>query len=143
MELNLKDKVALITGGTSGIGEASVTRFVEEGALVVIAGRSEERGQALAKELGSNALFQRAVVMHESEIARVVDFTVERFGKLDCLFNNAGASTPGELDTVTEEQFSSGMRLLVGSVMLGIKHAARHMKSTGGSAPPRRKRPLF
>lgn len=129
----LQGKVALITGGTSGIGEASVTRFIEEGARVVIAGRSEERGQALAKQLGSGALFQRADVTHESEIARVIDFAVERFGKIDCLFNNAGASTPGELDTITEEQFASGMRLLVGSVMFGIKHAARHMKASGGS----------
>ena len=70
--------------------------------------------------------------MHEAEIAAVIDAAVGRFGTLDCLFNNAGASTPGELDTITEEQFDYGMKLLVGSVMFGIKHAARVM-SGGGS----------
>jgi NAD(P)-dependent dehydrogenase (short-subunit alcohol dehydrogenase family) len=92
----LDGKVAVITGATSGIGEATARRFVAEGARVVI------------------------------------EQAVGRFGKLDCLFNNAGASTPGELDSITEEQFDYGMKLLVGSVMFGIKHAARVM-SAGGS----------
>jgi NAD(P)-dependent dehydrogenase (short-subunit alcohol dehydrogenase family) len=127
----LDGKVAVITGATSGIGAATARRFVAEGARVVIAGRSEERGNALAGELGQ-AVFHRADVMHEAEIAAVIDATVSRFGKLDCLFNNAGASTPGELDTITEEQFDYGMKLLVGSVMFGIKHAARVM-TAGGS----------
>jgi NAD(P)-dependent dehydrogenase (short-subunit alcohol dehydrogenase family) len=128
----LDGKVAVITGATSGIGAATAQRFVAEGACVVIAGRSEERGRHLAGELGPRAIFHRADVMHEAEIAAVIDAAVSRFGKLDCLFNNAGASTPGELDSITEEQFDYGMRLLVGSVMFGIKHAARVM-SAGGS----------
>jgi NAD(P)-dependent dehydrogenase (short-subunit alcohol dehydrogenase family) len=129
----LDSKVAVITGGTSGIGEATARRFVAEGARVVIAGRSEQRGKALADELGEQAVFFRADVMHEAEIAAVVDAAVARFGHLDCLFNNAGAATPGELDTLTEEQFDYGMKLLVGSVMFGIKHAARAMQAHGGS----------
>jgi NAD(P)-dependent dehydrogenase (short-subunit alcohol dehydrogenase family) len=129
----LQGKIAVITGATSGIGEATARQFVAAGASVVIAGRSEERGRALAAELGERALFKRADVMHEQEIAQVIDAAVERFGRLDCLFNNAGASTPGELETITEEQFAFGMKLLVGSVMFGIKHAARVMKSHGGS----------
>jgi NAD(P)-dependent dehydrogenase (short-subunit alcohol dehydrogenase family) len=128
----LDGKVAVITGATSGIGEATARRFVMEGARVVIAGRSEERGNALAGELGKHAVFHRADVMHEVEIAAVIAAAVNRFGKLDCLFNNAGAATPGEIDTITEEQFDYGMKLLVGSVMFGIKHAARAM-SAGGS----------
>ena len=128
----LHGKVAVITGATSGIGAATARRFLAEGASVVIAGRSEERGQHLAGELGERAMFHRADVMHEAEIAAVIDAAVSRFGKLDCLFNNAGASTPGELDSITEEQFDYGMKLLVGSVMFGIKHAARVM-SAGGS----------
>jgi NAD(P)-dependent dehydrogenase (short-subunit alcohol dehydrogenase family) len=128
----LDGKVAVITGATSGIGEATARRFMAEGARVVIAGRSEERGQHLAGELGEGAIFHRADVMHEAEIAAVIDAAVSRFGKLDCLFNNAGASTPGELDSITEEQFDYGMKLLVGSVMFGIKHAARVM-GAGGS----------
>jgi NAD(P)-dependent dehydrogenase (short-subunit alcohol dehydrogenase family) len=129
----LDGKVAVITGATSGIGEATARKFVAEGARVVIAGRSEERGNALAAELGPQAYFQRADVMHEAQIAALIDAAVNQFGRLDCLFNNAGASTPGEIDTLTEEQFDYGMKLLVGSVMFGIKHAARVMTSRGGS----------
>jgi NAD(P)-dependent dehydrogenase (short-subunit alcohol dehydrogenase family) len=129
----LDGKIAVITGATSGIGEATARRFVAEGAFVVIAGRSEDRGRALAKELAERAYFHRADVMHEAEIAGVIDAAVERFGRLDCLFNNAGAATPGELDSITEEQFDYGMKLLVGSVMFGIKHAVRVMQAHGGS----------
>src|SRR5277367_730938 len=129
----LDGKTAVITGATSGIGEATARRFVAEGARVVIAGRSEERGRALEKELAERAFFHRADVMHEAEIAAVIDAAIGRFGKLDCLFNNAGAATPGEIDTITEEQFDYGMKLLVGSVMFGIKHAARVMQARGGS----------
>ena len=127
----LDGKVAVITGATSGIGAATARCFVAEGARVVIAGRSAERGAALAGELGGRAIFHRADVMHESEIAAVIDAAVGRFGTLDCLFNNAGAATPGELETITEEQFDYGMKLLVGSVMFGIKHAARVMQGGG------------
>jgi NAD(P)-dependent dehydrogenase (short-subunit alcohol dehydrogenase family) len=129
----LDNKVAVITGATSGIGEATARLFVSEGARVVVAGRSVERGERLAAELGEQAFFFRADVMHEAEIGAVIDAAVARFGQLDCLFNNAGAATPGELDTITEEQFDFGMKLLVGSVMFGIKHAARAMQARGGS----------
>jgi NAD(P)-dependent dehydrogenase (short-subunit alcohol dehydrogenase family) len=130
----LEGKVAIITGGTSGIGEATARCFAAEGAQVVIAGRSQERGVALATELGKQASFHHADVMHEKDIAAVIDETVRRYGQLDCLFNNAGASTPGELETITEEQFAFGMKLLVGSVVFGIKHAARVMKPRGRGA---------
>jgi len=133
MASRLDGKVAVITGATSGIGEATARQFVAEGARVIIAGRSEERGHALAAELGAPAVFHRADVMHENEIAAVIDVAMKRFGQLDCLFNNAGASTPGEIDSITEEQFDFGMKLLVGSVMFGIKHAARVMHARGGS----------
>jgi NAD(P)-dependent dehydrogenase (short-subunit alcohol dehydrogenase family) len=129
----LDNKVAVITGATSGIGEATARLFVAEGARVVVAGRSVERGERLAAELGEQAFFFRADVMHEAEIGAVIDAAVARFGQVDCLFNNAGAATPGELDTITEEQFDFGMKLLVGSVMFGIKHGARAMQARGGS----------
>src|ERR1700742_992810 len=127
----LQGKVAVITGATSGIGEATARVFVSEGARVLIAGRSEERGNALEAELGKAAIFQGADVMHEGGIAAVIDTAISRLGKLDCLFNNAGASTPGEIDSITEEQFDYGMKLLVGSVMFGIKHASRVMVAGG------------
>jgi NAD(P)-dependent dehydrogenase (short-subunit alcohol dehydrogenase family) len=129
----LEGKVAVITGATSGIGEATARRFIAEGARVLLAGRSQERGNALASELGGNAFFHRADVMREADIAAAIEAALGRFGKLDCLFNNAGAPTPGEIETITEEEFDYGMKLLVGSVMFGIKHAARAMKSRGGS----------
>jgi len=130
----LDGKVALITGGTSGIGEGTVRLFVEEGARVVFTGRSEEKGMALDKELGPNAAFVRADVMHEAEIKASVDFTMATYGRLDCLFNNAGATTPGEIETVTQEEFDTTMRLLVGSVVFGIKHVVPIMKAQGGGS---------
>ncbi|HAS29705.1 MAG TPA: short-chain dehydrogenase, partial [Alcanivorax sp.] len=91
MANRLANKITVITGATSGIGEATARRFIEEGATVVLAGRSEEKGEALAKELGERAVFKRTDIMSEDDIAALVDFTVEKFGRLDCLFNNAGA----------------------------------------------------
>jgi NAD(P)-dependent dehydrogenase (short-subunit alcohol dehydrogenase family) len=131
MSGRLIGKVAVITGATSGIGEATARRFVAEGAQLLIVGRVESRGKALAQELGLRAVFHRADVMHEDEIAGALDAAVKQFGKLDCLFNNAGASTPGEIDSITETEFEFGMKLLVGSVVFGIKHASRVMTQGG------------
>lgn len=127
----LEGKVAIITGATSGIGEATAHRFAQEGASLVLAGRTADKGEALARALGPNAVFQRADVLREEDIAALVDTAQQRFGRLDCMFNNAGASTPCKLDSVTAEQFSSNMQLLVGSVVFGIKHAIRVMKPQG------------
>lgn len=134
MSGRLQGKVAVITGATSGIGEATARLFVSEGACVVLSGRSVDKGEALAGELGEHAAFQRADVMHEADIAAVVDFAVSRFGQLDCMFNNAGAGTPGSLDSVTEDQFGYAMRLLLGSVIFGIKHASRVMREQHGGS---------
>lgn len=130
----LDGKVALITGGTSGIGEATVRLFVEEGAKVVFTGRAEDRGMSLDKELGPNAEFLRADVMHEAEIKASVDCAVATYGGLDCLFNNAGAVTPGEVETLTQEEFTNAMQLLVGSVLFGMKYAVPVMKERGGGS---------
>jgi NAD(P)-dependent dehydrogenase (short-subunit alcohol dehydrogenase family) len=73
-------------------------------------------------------VFQRADVLRETDIAALIDTAVSRFGRLDCLFNNAGASSRGTLESVTEEDFDYSLRLLLGSVVFGIKHAARVMK---------------
>ena len=128
----LDGKVALITGATSGIGEATARRFVAEGARVVVAGRSEARGEAIATELGDGAVFQRVDVLVEDDIGRAADRAVSEWGRLDCLFSNAGGPTPGDLRTVTPEQFDHAMRLLAGSVLFGIKHAVRVMEPAGG-----------
>lgn len=130
----LQDKVVIITGATSGIGEATARRFAAEGAKLVLAGRTVDKGEALARELGGETIFQRTDVMHEADIAALVDKAVERFGRLDCLFNNAGAGERSSVESVTEEQFAEVMRLLVGSVVFGMKHAARVMKPQGGGS---------
>jgi NAD(P)-dependent dehydrogenase (short-subunit alcohol dehydrogenase family) len=130
----LEGKVAVITGGTSGIGAATAEIFVEQGCHVVIAGRSEAKGEALAERLGAGALYARADVMVEEDIRAVIDLAVEKFGKLDILFNNAGAGTGGNFETVTQQDFSDGMQLLFASVMFGIKYAVPHMKSNGGGS---------
>ena len=127
----LAGKVAIITGATSGIGEASARLFVAEGATVVLAGRNAERGQQIANELGERALFQVADVTRELDIAALVDTALARFGRLDCMFNNAGGPTPGALDSVTEEQLDYANKLLLGSAIFGTKHALRAMKPAG------------
>jgi len=131
----LEGKVALITGGTSGIGEATVELFIQEGARVMIAGRNAEKGQAMAAALGANARFVQADVGRESDIAAAVAATAQAFGgRLDCLFNNAGGPTRGEATTLTFEDYRYAMDLLLGSVLFGIKHAAPIMKAQGRGA---------
>ena len=134
MNGRLAGKVAVITGGTSGIGEATVRLFVQEGARVVFSGRSEGAGASLAAELGENTRFIRADVTREPEIKDTIDLAVSTFGRLDCLFNNAGGPTRGGIEDVTVEQFRNAMDLLLGSVIFGIKHAAPVMKSQGSGA---------
>src|SRR5947208_2924344 len=95
--MRLKDKVALITGGTSGIGEATALLFAGEGAKVAITGRNQQRGAevvARIKARGGNATFFRADVSQASDCQRAVDDTVRAFGRLDILFNNAGVYYP-------------------------------------------------
>ena len=134
MSGRLEGKVALITGGTSGIGEATVRLFVSEGAQVAFSGRNAEAGQAIVAGLGPAASFVQADVTREADIAASIGHAVERFGRLDVLFNNAGGPTPVELEDVTLEQFSRAMTLLVGSVVFGMKHAAPVMREQGRGA---------
>lgn len=131
MSGRLKNKVAVITGGTSGIGAATAEVFVSEGARVVIAGRSEQKGQKLAERLGPNVVYQRMDVMEETDIKAVIDTAVKHFGRLDCLFNNAGAPSRGTLEQVTQDDFNYSMMLLLGSVVFGMKYAVPVMKAQG------------
>lgn len=128
----LQNKVALITGGTSGIGEATAELFVREGAKVVIVGRSEEKGQAIADRLGANAHYARADVTKEADIAASVDLTVSKFGKLDVLFNNAGGPVGAGIDAIESKHIDYGVNLLLASVILGIRYAIEPMKTNGG-----------
>ncbi len=134
MNQRLANKVALITGGTSGIGEATAELFVREGARVVIVGRSREKGEAIASRLGNNAHFAVADVTREEDIAQAVEVTTSRFGQLDILFNNAGGPAGGAdlLQSVTSSQIDQAVRLLLSSVILGIRYAIAPMQANGG-----------
>ena len=134
MPHRLDGKVALITGGTSGIGEATVELFVAEGARVLFTGRNADTGGEIEARLGEGARFFQADVTREAEIAASVQATVSRFGRLDALFNNAGGGTQGGPDDFTQADFEHAMSLLVGSALYGIKHAAPHMRAQGGGA---------
>jgi NAD(P)-dependent dehydrogenase (short-subunit alcohol dehydrogenase family) len=134
MTARLNGKVALITGGTSGIGEATVELFAREGARVVFTGRNAAKGGEIAARLGATVRFVAGDVRHEADIKVAIDTAVSEFGALDCLFNNAGGPAPGSLEGVTGEEFRHAMDLLVGSALFGIKHAAPIMKRQGRGA---------
>jgi NAD(P)-dependent dehydrogenase (short-subunit alcohol dehydrogenase family) len=122
----LDGKVAVISGGTSGIGARTAALFVAEGASVVIGGRRELEGKELAGSLGSRARFVQVDVAVESDVERLIGQTVEEFGRLDVLVNNAGigGQRQGGWSTIDIERFWSVLAVHVGGVVAGIKHAA-------------------
>jgi NAD(P)-dependent dehydrogenase (short-subunit alcohol dehydrogenase family) len=125
----LAGKVALITGAASGIGAATARRFVADGANVIIADIDESGGKKICEELGEATYFVRTDVTIEADIKNAVDTAVTHFGRLDCLFNNAGSSTGlSSIEDVSIESWDRAMAILVRSVFLGIKHAAPVMK---------------
>ena len=134
MARRLENKVAVITGGTSGIGEVTAELFVAEGAQVVICGRSEEKGSAIAERLGSACQFVVANIMNESDIKQTIDFAVSEFGGIDVLFNNAGGPTAGDITNVDEDTIHYAMQLLFSSAVLGIKHVVPHLQARGGGS---------
>ena len=130
----LSGKVAVITGGASGIGEASVRLFAAEGAKIVIADMNEEVGQALADGLGDRAVFIRTDVSDREQVQAAVDLAVSHFGGLHIMFNNAGMSCGAYPDFLDDklDDFDRVMRVNVLGPMLGTQIAARHMKAHGG-----------
>ena len=125
----MSGKVAIITGGASGIGEASTRLFVEKGARVVIADMQEERGNALATELGDAAIFSLVEVRQEQQVKTAVDTAISKWGRLDCMFNNAGfGGALGPLETTSVEEFEMTFDVLVKGVFLGMKHAIPVMR---------------
>ena len=129
----LKDKVALVTGGASGIGEGTVRKFVEEGARCVVVDLQIKRAQALVEELGDTCLAFAADVASEEGVAGAVDFSVEKFGKLDIVFNNAGIlGSVGPIKDISSEGWHRTIDVLLSSVFFGIKHATRVMEGNGG-----------
>jgi NAD(P)-dependent dehydrogenase (short-subunit alcohol dehydrogenase family) len=135
MSSELVGKVAIVTGGAGGIGRGIVECFVEEGAQVVIADLDTERGEQLATELGSAVAFKQTDVAEADQVQAVVDFTVERFGQLHVMCNNAGIGGRRRrfLDDELDD-FDKLMRVNVYGVMLGCQRAARHMVQHGGGS---------
>jgi NAD(P)-dependent dehydrogenase (short-subunit alcohol dehydrogenase family) len=128
----LNGRVAIITGGASGIGEASARLFVEEGASVFIADIQDDRGLRLAEALGDRVEYCHADVSRESDVEALVSRAVEAYDRLDCMFNNAGIAGPvGGIESVDVKGFDEAIGVLLRGVFLGIKHAAPAMKRQG------------
>jgi NAD(P)-dependent dehydrogenase (short-subunit alcohol dehydrogenase family) len=135
MDQELSGKIAIVTGGASGIGRATVELFVEEGAKVVIADVDTDRGEEVAAKLGPGAAFKRTDVASADEVQQLVDFTVTRFGGLHIMFNNAGIGSSRErfLDDDLKD-FPRVMAVNLFGVMIGSQRAARHMAKNGGGS---------
>src|SRR5712672_2756274 len=131
----LEGKVAVITGATSGIGLKTAEVFVAEGARIVIAGRRVPEGERLAKKLGANCIFRQTDVMVDEQMRALIELAAEKFGRIDCLFNNAGGpAQTGGIEGLEAARFDAAMITLVRSVMLGMKYAAPHMKKQGSGS---------
>lgn len=129
----LADQVAIITGGASGLGRASVELFVQEGAKVVIADVSVEQGEALAKSLGSAAVFKQTDVSNAEQVQELVDFGISHFGDLHIMFNNAGISGAVHYSFLEDDlaDFDKVMGVNLYGVMVGSRSAGRYMAKQG------------
>lgn len=130
----LKGRVALVTGGSSGIGRAAALAFAREGASVVLAARGVERGSQVVREIqasGGTALFVPTDVSRDDQVQGLIEKTVAAFGRLDCAFNNAASlEEPFALTAdFTEEQFDRSIALNLKSVWLSMKHELRQMST--------------
>ncbi|XP_059625766.1 short-chain dehydrogenase reductase 3c-like isoform X2 [Cornus florida] len=125
----LEGKVALITGGASGIGKETAIRFINNGAKVVITDVQQQLGQDTAKQLGSNASFITCNVSKETEVSDAVDYAVSKYGQLDIMFNNAGVTynAPTSIVDLDFAEYDRVMAINLRGVMAGVKHASRVM----------------
>ena len=131
----VEGKVAVVTGGANGIGEATVRRFVEEGARVVIADLQTADGEALCAELGSATRFITTDVTVEADVAAAADLAVSEFGALDVMFNNAGiVGAIGPIADTTADAWNQTVAVLLTGVFHGMKHAARVMIPQGSGS---------
>jgi NAD(P)-dependent dehydrogenase (short-subunit alcohol dehydrogenase family) len=132
----LAGKIAIVTGGASGIGRAAVELFVREGARVVIADIDSERGEQLAADIGEAAAFRPCNVADGGDVQALVDFAVGRFGGLHVMYNNAGYSgiSHGTFAADDLRDFQQVMAVNLYGVMLGSQAAARHMAAHGGGS---------
>jgi NAD(P)-dependent dehydrogenase (short-subunit alcohol dehydrogenase family) len=137
LRMRLEGKVALITGGTSGIGSATAMRFAGEGAAVAITGRNSERGAQVVQDIvakGGEALFIRSDVRSAEDCRRAVDQTLERFGKIDVLFNNAGVFHPKSIPDCTEEEWDETIDSSLKGAFLMSKYTLPSMIERGSGS---------
>lgn len=128
----LDDKVAVITGATSGIGRRTAELFAKEGAYVVVSGRRQVEGQALASSLGPQALYVSADVAEDKQVENLIQASMDKFGRIDCLFNNAGIpGKAGGVENLEGGQINSELAVLINGVLYGMKHVAPIMKRQG------------
>lgn len=128
-------KVAVVVGGTSGIGAATARLLSAQGAAVVIAGRRAEQGEKLAAELGPDACFVRADVTLEADLEAVCERAVVRFGRIDCLVNSAGeGGSPGGIASADLDRLARTWAVHVGGAVAAMKHAAPVMVAQGSGS---------
>ncbi|KAG6491510.1 hypothetical protein ZIOFF_046442 [Zingiber officinale] len=136
LDVLLEGKVAVITGGASGIGEAAVKLFVSHGARVIVADVQDEKGEALCASLGGAASYVHCDVRLEADVKRAVDTAISLHGRLDVMFNNAGISDPAGNSILGEGDLTAAFERVMGvnvlGALLGTKHAARAMTATPG-----------
>jgi NAD(P)-dependent dehydrogenase (short-subunit alcohol dehydrogenase family) len=131
----LEGKVAVITGGASGIGEGTVRLFVDEGARVVIADVQDAKGEMLADTLGGRAVYQRTDVSEEAQVKAAIQRAVDEYGSMDCIYNNAGfIGAVGPIEEIPVDEYDRTMNVLLRGVFLGMKHAAPVMKAQGSGS---------
>jgi NAD(P)-dependent dehydrogenase (short-subunit alcohol dehydrogenase family) len=136
--ITVKHPVVLITGALTGIGRAAALAFAAEGSRIVVSGRREEAGQALASELrglGAEAEFIRADVRHEDDVRELVDRTVTRFGRLDAAVNTAGTEGhPGPVTEQSADSYAAAFDTNVLGTLLSMKHELRVMQAQGSGS---------
>ena len=134
---SFEGKVVLVTGGTSGIGKTTAIAFARAGAKVVLTGRREKEGEhvvAEIKKLGGEAAFVRADVAKDADVKKMVDFTLDKFGRLDVAFNNAGVEWSGPLEKATEAEYRRIFDINVWGVLNSMRHEIPAMLKNGGGA---------
>jgi NAD(P)-dependent dehydrogenase (short-subunit alcohol dehydrogenase family) len=135
--MKFKDRVAIVTGGASGIGEFTVREMVKEGARVIIADLNDAEGIALAQELNQekqNVIYSHVDVTNELAVEHMVNLAVSEFGSLDILFNNAGVGTAYPTTDLPLEDWRKVLSINLDGVFLASKHAIRMMKKSGGGS---------